>query len=259
MKNTDKILTNTKNYQCEGFSLIELSIVLIILGLLVAGVTGGASLIKSAKVNKMCNYISNIKQINDSYFEENNTVAGTNANGTWSASKAWDDFSTDNMIDSADIIGDNVAYCPGGKISDTKGCKDVAFFLVDSSGTQNLFSASDYPDDHFIKIGSTYSNLEIDATFASSIDKKLDDGHTTTGAIRGIKTSSTSGQGASLNNGLLEHIRDFSLLPKANALGAGGVVDFGGSSSGNGGSGNSNTSTSYESGNTYTLYILLSF
>ena len=45
----------------SAFSLIELSIVLIIIGLLVAGVTGGASLIQSAKTRALINEINNYK------------------------------------------------------------------------------------------------------------------------------------------------------------------------------------------------------
>ena len=41
----------------KAFSLIELSIVLIIIGLLVAGITGGQSLIESAKIKNLANEI----------------------------------------------------------------------------------------------------------------------------------------------------------------------------------------------------------
>ena len=45
-----------------AFSLIELSIVLIIIGLLVAGITGGASLIESAKIQSVINELTTYKQ-----------------------------------------------------------------------------------------------------------------------------------------------------------------------------------------------------
>ena len=46
----------------SGFSLIELSIVLIIIGLLVAGITGGQSLIESAKIRAAINKLNGLKQ-----------------------------------------------------------------------------------------------------------------------------------------------------------------------------------------------------
>ena len=60
-------LANSKNFQLNkskksAFSLIELSIVLIIIGLLVAGVTGGASLIESAKIRTVMNELMEYKR-----------------------------------------------------------------------------------------------------------------------------------------------------------------------------------------------------
>ena len=52
----------------KAFSLIELSIVLIIIGLLVAGITGGQSLIKSAKMRTITTEIRNYEQALNSFY-----------------------------------------------------------------------------------------------------------------------------------------------------------------------------------------------
>ena len=53
---------NNNNDNNKAFSLIELSIVLIIIGLLVAGITGGGSLVKSAKIRGLITEFKNYKQ-----------------------------------------------------------------------------------------------------------------------------------------------------------------------------------------------------
>ena len=52
----------------HAFSLIELSIVLIIIGLLVAGITGGASLIESAKIIQFTREIEEWQQSINSFY-----------------------------------------------------------------------------------------------------------------------------------------------------------------------------------------------
>ena len=48
------------NNNNKAFSLIELSIVLMISGLLVGGITGGKSLIESAKIRNVINEFNNL-------------------------------------------------------------------------------------------------------------------------------------------------------------------------------------------------------
>ena len=53
------------NNNNKAFSLIELSIVLIIIGLLVAGITGEKSLIESAKIRNIINGFNNLEKSNN--------------------------------------------------------------------------------------------------------------------------------------------------------------------------------------------------
>ena len=78
-----KELTNkkSKNFQnILAFSLIELSIVLIIIGLLVAGVTGGASLIESAKNRAFINEMNSYKQAFLAYYAQTGNYPGDRNN-----------------------------------------------------------------------------------------------------------------------------------------------------------------------------------
>ncbi|MDR0571490.1 MAG: prepilin-type N-terminal cleavage/methylation domain-containing protein, partial [Rickettsiales bacterium] len=57
----DSYNTNSNSNIYKAFSLIELSIVLIIMGLLVAGITGGAALIKSAQLRVLITEFQNYR------------------------------------------------------------------------------------------------------------------------------------------------------------------------------------------------------
>ena len=60
----------------HAFSLIELSIVLIIIGLLVAGITGGASLIESAKVKAFYDSLNQYKQAVYTFYSTHDRLPG---------------------------------------------------------------------------------------------------------------------------------------------------------------------------------------
>ncbi len=82
MKNND-IKHNLSNFTLKyhnAFSLIELSIVLIIIGLLVAGITGGQSLIDSARARAVMNEVENYRRAIDIYFAANGKLPGDKLN-----------------------------------------------------------------------------------------------------------------------------------------------------------------------------------
>lgn len=60
----------------KGFSLIELSIVLIVVGLLITVLVGGSSLIKSVEINRVCDYFVRFKTAYNTYYSVYGRLAG---------------------------------------------------------------------------------------------------------------------------------------------------------------------------------------
>lgn len=72
----------------KGFTLVELSIVIVIIGLIVAGVVGGQTLVKQAKLRSIVTDINSYKVAVNTFRLEYNALPGDfdNANAYWGAS-----------------------------------------------------------------------------------------------------------------------------------------------------------------------------
>lgn len=187
-------MTNTR-----GFSLVELSIVLIIIGLLVGGVTGGSKLIHNAKIHKAVTKIENLKQ------------------GVKTFELTYDSLPGD-MTDATDFFGTSGITNGNGDGNVTGGEEKVRWYAhmkaaeILSSGKTDkdgrpLLGLTDevygidlvydsmwgkYPARHVFRIMDyNAATIKMSSSVLYSIDKKLDDSMPYSGAILANGVSGT--------------------------------------------------------------------
>ena len=171
----------------KGFSLIELSIVLIIMGLLVAGITGGSALIKSAQLRSIITESNNQRAGYNTYYGQNDAVPGgiDEALTIKSSQEAWTALKTENIIDKEATGG----FLPSK-------FKRTYWFLNTQGDSASSFAKSNV----MVACGKTSSGEEkagVDTIFdgkdAVSLLTKLDNGEGDTGSVYAI-TSESSGE-----------------------------------------------------------------
>ena len=167
----------------KGFSLIELSIVLIIMGLLVAGVTGGASLIKSAQMRSVVNEFTNYRTAYNTYFAQFNKVPGsdTDPNTIKDDNSALTDLFDEGIIDREPVVeADGTANYVNSRFG-----RNAKWFL---SNAGDSFTVTDFSNLNVLSLSgsSDYTTGALTSNEASNIDDKIDDGEADSGLVRGV-------------------------------------------------------------------------
>jgi prepilin-type N-terminal cleavage/methylation domain-containing protein len=145
-----------------GFTLVELAIGLVIIGLLIGAILGGAQMIKNAKIKRQISDLRGLYGAVYTYFDRYLQLPGdSDADGY---------FDTDSAVWTA-VESEELAY-------ETKrspfGAKYV--FGADTTGTPTAYR------------NGNYIRVTLPTDVAETVDKQLDDGIDSTGFV-----TSTSG------------------------------------------------------------------
>ena len=190
-----------------GFTLIELAIVLVIIGLLLGGVLRGQELINSAKVKNMARDFQNVQVYIYGYQDKFKALPG-------------DDHSANTHVGATNAAnGAQNGIIEGAWNTLTTGDESCAFWedvrragLAPGSTTANCAASNTYQPRNAdggligVQSASTLTTITgmtgayaicsdaILGKFALQLDTTLDDGDPSTGSVRAI-TSGTSGVG----------------------------------------------------------------
>jgi prepilin-type N-terminal cleavage/methylation domain-containing protein len=199
------------NKQKNAFSLIELSIVLIIIGLLIAGVTGGSSLIKSASLQSAVREVLNYRTALNIFYEKTGSLPLDSAASFSFANScnAWEQLKTQGLVGAtnATTCGSSPtlssAFNMNAKIKNawyalgyrSKGNADDNDVTTYNRNSIALFGGADVVSDPVTFLNtasgsdSSVKSSALNKNDSLFFDKKLDDGNLDAGSVIGVGTS----------------------------------------------------------------------
>ncbi|MEZ0232499.1 MAG: prepilin-type N-terminal cleavage/methylation domain-containing protein [Methylophilaceae bacterium] len=200
----------------SGFTLIELAIVLVIIGLLLGGVLKGQELINSAKAKNIASDLKNAQIFIYGYQDKFRAIPGDDANvathingGTPATTPAatLNNARIDGMWNSATLTDESVLFWQhvrlAGLATGPTNTADPAYLPRNAeAGRVGVQSAATFNTINNMSTQGQYvvCSENITGRLAKQIDTNLDDGETSTGDLRVI----VSGNPAPITSALIQ-------------------------------------------------------
>ena len=180
----------------KGFTLIEIAIVLVIIGLLIGGVLQGQALISSAKTNGVIKKLQSLQAAYYSFQDKYGAVPGDMSNASSVVSTSATDCSTN--CDNGRIDGWQNASMALNNLS-AAGLYSGSFAATESTSAPTVTDAPDnaYGGAMFMRrwnrVATTgsrqfhtavWTGANMPASVLAEIDRKIDDGLPQTGTFR---------------------------------------------------------------------------
>ncbi len=189
----------------KGFTLVELAIVMVIIGLLIGAVLKGQAMIEDARIKRVMNDINGISAAYFIYLDRYNAIAGDdpNAAARWTGVVA--DGNGDGIIDGTEATPDGEslevwqALRSAGLLSGDAAETTAAALPRHPFGANYLIGDFDFGGG--IGTKNSIFVIALPAAYAEIIDIKFDDGITGTGTVQG-SAAYTAGTTVNINYAL---------------------------------------------------------
>ena len=173
------------NSRQQGFTLVEIAIVLVIIGLLLGGVLKGQALIDSAKVKNIIQQATSLQAAVNSYQDKFRALPGDDMLATTHVPGALANGNGDGQITEYLSAPQHLALA--GLITGTyNGSTD---FMTSAQGGAVYI----YNDSVGGRAGNGIRFDNLPDTYAQQLDSKLDDGNASTGSVRATQPYTNTG------------------------------------------------------------------
>lgn len=194
--------------QQGGFTLIEIAIVLVIIGLLLGGILKGQELITQAKIRNVVNDFNGTTAAFYAYQERYRAIPGDdrNANTRWTTATSGNGNGTVGG-NYNDVSGSESAYF----WQDLRLAGLIAGATTDMSPPQNAVAGiTGVQGSGALGInGLVICSSNLPAKIAQAVDSQLDDSNATTGQVRGaIETGTGNAPAVSVGSPAADYVDD---------------------------------------------------